>query len=173
MTVKSSAQVGRAETVMPPEDFQQLLDLSKFLDEHETPAVLLGPDGEQTPLPEAIYRVLIGVVGAMKERRGVTIVPVDKKLTTQEAADFLGISRPTLIKLIEQKELACEKVPGGRHRRLLLADVVAYQRKREEERERGLQALVDDAEQQGLYDIGADDFRAAIKAARTGNQGDA
>jgi len=173
MAVKNPAKLGRVETVMPPEDLEQLLNLSRFLDEHEAPAALLGPDGEQTPIPETIYKVLVDVVKAMKQRRGVTIAPVDQKLTTQEAADFLGMSRPTLIKLIEQGALKCEQVTGGRHRRLLLTDVLAYQKDREEERERMLQSLVDDAEEQGLYEIDAKDFRAAVRAVRKGKQGGA
>jgi excisionase family DNA binding protein len=61
------------------------------------------------------------------------VVPRAKKLTTQGAADFLGISRPTLVKLLEQGAMPFDKV--GRHRRVTLGDVLACQ-KRERARRR-------------------------------------
>ncbi len=54
------------------------------------------------PLPEEVYRILAGVVEALREGKVITIVPQTQRLTTQEAADFLGVSRPTLVKLLEQ-----------------------------------------------------------------------
>lgn len=55
------------------------------------------------------------------------VAPVDQKLTTQEAADFLGISRPTMVKLLEQGKLPYERPAGGRHRRVRLQDLLHYQ----------------------------------------------
>ncbi|WP_147917146.1 helix-turn-helix domain-containing protein [Ruania zhangjianzhongii] len=156
----------REGTVLPPEDLSDLLNLSHFLDQHTEPAVLVGPDGEQTPLPAEVYTVLVEAVHAMKAQRAVTIAPVDQRLTTQQTADLLGISRPTVIKLIDQGDLSCEKLTGSRHRRLRLADVLAYQRRRENERDQTLRALVEDAEDAGLYDVPAADFREAVRAAR-------
>jgi excisionase family DNA binding protein len=53
------------------------------------------------PLPEEVYRVLVQVVEALQERKVITVVPRTQRITTQEAADFLGVSRPTLVKLLE------------------------------------------------------------------------
>ena len=71
------------KTVLPPDDLDELLDLTRFLEQHEEPPILLGPDGEQVPLPLEIYRTLIDVVDAMRHRRAVMIAPVGKVLTTQ------------------------------------------------------------------------------------------
>jgi hypothetical protein len=92
----------RSRSDLPPEDLSALLDLSRFLELHTEPALLLGPDGEQAPLPEEVYRILVKVVDALREGKVITVVPRTQRLTTQEAADFLGISRPTLVKLLEQ-----------------------------------------------------------------------
>lgn len=163
----SSNTTTRAKgTIFPPEDMRQLLDLSRFLEQHTEPAVLLGPDGEQTPLPMEIYDVLIRVVGAMRKQRAVTIVPREQLLTTQEAADLLGISRPTLIKLIDEGKLKDEKPSGSRHRRLRLSEVLDYQDRRSAERSELLTNLVQDAEEDGLYDIPAEQFQNAVRKAR-------
>lgn len=161
-----STTARRKGTFLPPHDFDALLDLSKFLDQHTEPAMLLGPDGEQIPLPIEVYETLTRIVDAMKHHRAVTVAPIDQKLTTQEAADYLGISRPTLIKLIEQKKIPCEKVDGSRHRRLVLGDLIEYQSRRIAERRTALQALVDDAEETGLYEVSPQDYQDAIRAAR-------
>lgn len=82
--------------------------------------------------------------GLMVGADAVQIVPLSREMTTQEAAEFLGISRPSLIKLVEMGELKCLKpTPGGRHRRLLLSDLVAFRdRLAEEAAERGRPLLL-------------------------------
>src|SRR6266567_4095694 len=117
-----TAQTG---VVFPPRDLTALLDLGTFLEHHTEPALLLGPDGEQVPLPEEVYRVVVEVVQAMREGKIITLVPRTQRLTTQEAADFLGISRPTLVKLLEDGKIPYDQ--PGRHRRLMFTDLLAYQ----------------------------------------------
>jgi excisionase family DNA binding protein len=111
--------------VFPPQDLTALLDLGRFLQQHAEPGLLLGPDGEQVPLPEEVYRVLAGVVDTMRQGKAITLVPHTQRLTTQEAADILGVSRPTLVKLLEEGKIAYEQ--PGRHRRILFTDLLAYQ----------------------------------------------
>src|SRR6202051_1268211 len=100
--MRPTAQAG---VVFPPRDLSALLDLGRFLELHTEPALLLGPDGEQVPLPGEVYRVLVKVVEGLREGKVITVVPRTQRLTTQEAADFLGISRPTLVKLLERGEI--------------------------------------------------------------------
>jgi excisionase family DNA binding protein len=168
MSTHESSKTG---TVLPPADMRELLDLSRFLDQHSEPAAFLGPDGEQTSLPMEVYDVLTRVVAAMREQRAVTIAPVEQRLTTQEAAELLGISRPTLIKLIDEGKLTCEKPSGSRHRRLLLGDVLDYQNRRSVEQSQLLTKLVADAEEDGLYDIPAERYREAVREARSEQHG--
>ena len=69
----------------------------------EAPSTTLtGPSGEQLVLPPEVFEVLRDVVTAMARGQAVTIAPVHQRLTTQEAADLLGISRPTFVKLLER-----------------------------------------------------------------------
>jgi excisionase family DNA binding protein len=150
--------------VFPPQDLSALLDLGRFLELHIEPALLLGPDGEQVPLPEEIYRVLVKVVEGLREGKVITVVPRTQRLTTQEAADFLGISRPTLVKLLEQGEIPYEQ--PGRHRRIMFSDLLAYRQRRQEERRAALDRMTEDASEAGLYATSPEDYTAALRKAR-------
>ncbi|MHA3725315.1 excisionase family DNA-binding protein [Leucobacter sp. HY1910] len=87
-------------------------------------------------------------------------------MTTQQAADLLGISRNTLVRLLDEHELAYERLGNARHRRLRLQDVLAYrERKRSERRER-LDELTRQANEDGLYEVDAAAYRAALSEAR-------
>ncbi len=74
----------------------------------------------------------------------VTLAPLSRQLTTQEAADLLNVSRPFLIKLIDRGELECEMV--GTHRRIALKDVLTYKTKRSKGRRAALSEMQSIAE---------------------------
>jgi len=114
---------------------EAMVDLSRFLAHVTEPAALLGPDGQTVPLPMEAYQVLVKVVESMRAGKAITVAHLDQRLATQEAADFLGLSRPTLGKLLEQGETPYDRPTAGRHSRVRLSDVLDYQiRKREERR---------------------------------------
>ena len=154
-----------SQTVLPPEDLEAMLDLSRFLDRHPEPAALVGPDGQTVPLPLEAFRVLVAVAEAMRKGKAITVAPIDQLLTTQEAADFLGISRPTLVKLLESGQIDFERPGAGRHRRVRLQDLLEYRDRRRVERKAALDAMTREAVESGLYDATAD-YRDALKAAR-------
>jgi excisionase family DNA binding protein len=157
----ATAQAG---VVFPPRDLSALLDLGRFLDQHTEPGLLLGPDGEQVPLPEEVYRLLTEVVEAMREGKAITLVPRTQRLTTQEAADLLGISRPTLVKLLEEGRIPYDQ--PGRHRRILFTDLLAYQQRQHANRRAALDQMTEDASEAGLYQGRPEDYAAALKRAR-------
>ena len=100
--------------------------------------------GDRVELPAEAYRVLRQVVDAMQQGLAVTVVPSRQTLTSQQAADLLGISRPTLIKLLEQGRLPYERI--GSHRRILLRDLLRYREERRQEQYRALEAMTQDIE---------------------------
>lgn len=153
-------------TVLPPVDLEPMLSLSHFLAQHTEPAALLGPDGEQVPLPMEVYEVLIKVVDAMRQNKAITVAPLSQQLTTQQAADLLGISRPTLVKLLEEREIPFERPSGGRHRRLRLSDVLEFRDRRRTERRGRLAELTRQAAEDGLYNDTAEEYTEAIENAR-------
>jgi excisionase family DNA binding protein len=159
--VTTTAEPG---VVFPPENLDALLNLARFLELHAEPALLLGPDGEQVPLPEEIYRILVEVVEALREGKVITVVPQTQRLTTQEAADFLGISRPTLVKLLDQGKIPYDQ--PGRHRRILFSNLLRYVEQRRAERTAALDRMTEDASEAGIYGGRPEDYAAALKKAR-------
>jgi excisionase family DNA binding protein len=137
-------------TVLPPAETESLNKLlAAMRHERSERAVLIGPDNTRWELPAEAYRVLKEVLEAMSQGLAITVVPQHTMLTTQEAADLLGISRPTLVKLLESDQIPYEH--RGRHRRLCLVDVLEYQRSVRANRRGRLDALVEAAETHGLY----------------------
>lgn len=84
--------------------------------------------GDQVQIPKEIHNALLQVIEAMQRGLAVSIAPQTKTLTTQQAADLLGISRPTLVKLLDADKIPFER--AGAHRRVLLVDVLAYREHR-------------------------------------------
>jgi excisionase family DNA binding protein len=112
----------------------------------------MSSDGKEIELPDEIYGVLREVVAALLEGKAITIAPHTTQLSTQQAADIVGVSRPTLVKLLEQGEIPFVK--PGRHRRVQLADLVAYKDRSRTRRRLALRELTQAAEQEGLYETG-------------------
>ncbi len=107
--------------------------------------------GDSSPvleLPPKVLRFFAEMLGAMAEQKLVTLVPQKHELTTQEAAAFLNVSRPFVIKEIEAGKIPHRKV--GRHRRVAFTDLVKYQHASQAASEQALQDLADQAQQLGL-----------------------
>ncbi len=142
----------RERTVLPPDDRSQLNRLARDLTGDEGPrARLVGPDGSEIEVPEELYGVLRDVVAALSQGLAISIAPHNTMLTTQEAADLLGISRPTLVRLLSEDEIPFNM--RGRHRRVLLRDVLEYQERTRHEREQVLDQMAVEAEETGLYNV--------------------
>ena len=146
-----------------------MLDLARFLEGHSEPAMLLGPDGERVPLPAEAHRVLRQVADAMRQGRAISVAPTELLLTTQPAAELLGVSRPTLVKLLEADSIPFE-LPN-RPRRVQLKDLVNYQERRRAERRATLNRLTEEASQAGLCDRTPEDYATALKSARQRRSG--
>ena len=114
---------------------------------------LVGADGRRVEVPGPVFDALVQVATAMAHGQGVTVIPQNALLTTQEAAELLGISRPTLVRLVEDGEIPYEQ--RGRHRRVMLADLLAYQASMRRERREALDRMAQEGQAAGLYDATA------------------
>ncbi|GAA0476159.1 hypothetical protein Ade02nite_42510 [Paractinoplanes deccanensis] len=146
----------RERTVLPPEDPADLVRFARGMADAEAPerAKLVGPDGSQLEIPAELYELLRDVVGALSQGMAITIAPHNTMLTTQEAADLLNISRPTLVRLLTDGEIPHSL--RGRHRRVLLRDILDYSERTRTERRRALDQMAADAEDDDLYEITLD-----------------
>lgn len=139
-----------AQTYLPQSsDSEELLDFAEAIRAIErnlqgrehSKAALVDPTGRERPIPDEIFRILEQVTNALASGHGITVVPEGTAMTTQQAADYLGVSRPTLVRLLEAGEIPFDK--PGRHRRVMLKELVEYQEKFRRGRRDALRSLAE------------------------------
>lgn len=92
--------------------------------------IALNVDGRNVDLPKDVSVIVTTVLESLSKGSRVVISTAPKELRTTAAAEMLGISRPTLLKLVREGELPSHKV--GAHHRFLLNDVLEYRDKQQE-----------------------------------------
>jgi excisionase family DNA binding protein len=136
------------------ESFRHLADdlanLARPEDQPHVAPYLVAPGGETSvAIPPSVFRILRYVVHHMARGEAISLMPVHLRLTTQEAADLLGVSRPFLIKLLDQGQIPFTKT--GKHRRIKLQDVLEYEERRDREAREVLTLLAREAQEEGDY----------------------
>ncbi|NOY94199.1 MAG: helix-turn-helix domain-containing protein [Deltaproteobacteria bacterium] len=111
---------------------------------------LVSPTGEVIELPESVFFLLERIIEVLARGDAITVVPVGKELTTQQAANILNVSRQYLVRLLDDGRIPCRKT--GTHRRVRMEDLLAYKRQRDLERREGLRELTRMTEEFGGYD---------------------
>jgi excisionase family DNA binding protein len=135
--------------IIPPDnERQQVQALERAL--HNGKPALVTSAGERIEIPGTVFEVLRTAVGFMSHGQTVTLVPDNHAITTQRAADILGMSRPFFIKQLEGGLMAHHRV--GNQRRIYLRDVLEFAKKRDKERLSALDLLARDAFEAGLYE---------------------
>jgi excisionase family DNA binding protein len=115
--------------------------LSKYADVDRVKLQLRGSNGESDDLilPGHVLQILLDVLSEMSKGNAISLIPIHREISTQEAAHLLNVSRPFLVGLLEKREIPFRKV--GAHRRVLLADVLAYKEKTDKLRTQALDEL--------------------------------
>jgi excisionase family DNA binding protein len=121
--------------------------LSRYAAQHSPLTLRVVEAGRDLPieLPIGAVALLNDILQAMAAGRGITLIPENAELTTVQAAEILNVSRPFLIKLLEESVIPYRKV--GKHRRIRMEDVMAYKNQIDSERESVLDKLVADAQE--------------------------
>jgi excisionase family DNA binding protein len=127
------AEIGRIESILA-----------------QGPNYIVGPNGERAEIPDTIRRLLTTIVQEFAVGNGVTVASVERELTTQQASNLLSISRPALVSLLESGAIPFYRV--GTHRRVKLADVLAYRNTRSQQRRTVLAEMAREAQELGLYE---------------------
>lgn len=105
-------------------------------------------NAHQIELPTSALRLLVDILGELAIGNAVKVVPIHAELTTQEAADLLSVSRPHLVKLLEEGELPFHKT--GRHRRVLFSNLMAFKERRDQASQAAMEALALQAQELGM-----------------------
>jgi len=139
-----------------PKERDAVAALSQFFDKaggrQRRPEVwkLVGPSGDEAEIPESVFSVLELVAEVLARGDSITVVPVGKELTSQQAADILNVSRQYLVRLLDRGCIPFTK--AGRHRRVRVEDVLGFKKKRDRERRERLDALAQISDAIGGYD---------------------
>jgi excisionase family DNA binding protein len=123
-------------------------------------------------MPADVQKTLLHVVDALQRGAAVSATPQAGMLTTQQAADLLNVSRPTVVKLLDGKRIPFEM--AGTHRRIRLADVLSFRDARRREQLEALAAIsslgVDDEAELETTLASLRVARKAVRQARSSNE---
>lgn len=145
------------ETVTPTEaDARLARESSRHLirllaEHHRTLRLTVQADNgaeETVAIPVPAFRLLMDILTQMAQGNAVTLMPVHAELTSQQAADLLSVSRPFLIRLIEEGQIPFRKV--GTHRRIRFNDLMDYKQKVDQDRLKVLEELAAEAQKHGM-----------------------
>jgi len=127
--------------------------LSRYVREDEplTLKVIDHHQDEPIELPAGAVTLLLDILEAMSAGKGITLIPENTELTTVQSAEILNVSRPFVVKLLEEGKIPYRKV--GKHRRIRFEDVMNYKNTIDQAREEALDQLVADAQEHNMgYD---------------------
>ena len=141
-----------AYPIVPAESEEdQIKALYKVMLLHPGGVQLTGPDGTLLTIPESVYKVLLSLLAKMQEGKTIAFLPIMEELTTKAAADYLGVSRQFLVRLLEQDKIPFHRT--GTHRRVYFKDVLEYKKKRDVARHEAIKGLAKKELDEGTYDF--------------------
>ncbi|MEJ0031551.1 MAG: excisionase family DNA-binding protein [Bacteroidota bacterium] len=125
-----------------PGDRRLAKSIMQLLKRHSSVALTI--DRKQVKLPKGLVKLLTQIFSMIADNKSVAVLAAEMEVTTQDAADILNFSRPYVVRLLEEGKIPFRKV--GKHRRMRLADVLAYDKKVRRQMEKGLKLLTQQAQ---------------------------
>ena len=107
-----------------------------------------GEKAETVLVPASALRLFLQLLTEMSQGNSVTLIPTHAELTSQQAADLLNVSRPYLVKLLDEGKIPCRTV--GKYRRVRFDDLMAFKRKDDDARSEILDQLTAEAQELGM-----------------------
>lgn len=104
-----------------------------------------GKEPETITVPSSALRLFVHLLSEMSQGNAVTLIPTHSELTTQQAADLLNVSRPFVVKLLDEGRIPSRSV--GKYRRVRFDDLMAYKRKDDDARAKVLDQLTAEAQE--------------------------
>ncbi|WP_283138442.1 helix-turn-helix domain-containing protein [Rhizohabitans arisaemae] len=114
-----------------------------------TKLVLQLPDGHDIVLPQSLVALVFAAAHDLAKGNAVLAIPVETRLTPNEVAQLLGLSRPFVARLLDEGEIPSQRLPDSRHRLVRLQDVLDFQARRERRAE-GRRRIIEAAEEADL-----------------------
>ncbi len=115
----------------------------------EEPEIEIEETNDKIKIPLSALRLLGDILKAVSEGKLISIVPIATEVTTQAAAEFLGCSRPHLVKLLEEGKIEFTKV--GKHRRIKFEDIMKYKKEMKNQQKQHIIDIMNSDEETGLY----------------------
>ena len=125
--------------------------LKHYLTHHATASLKLEADqSQEITIPESILRLVYEAFDAAASGKMLRLVEEDEEVSPEKAAEFLQVSRPYLVRLLDRDEIPFHYV--GTHRRITMSDLLEYKHKRKIKSKKALQRMTEVSEEMGLYD---------------------
>ena len=142
-----------ADPIVPSERDAQLAQessrlLAACIGKGDTARLIVQDGKQRIDVPVAALRMLVDILAQMAQGNAVSLVPIHAELTTQQAADFLNVSRPHVVRMLEDGKIAFRKV--GTHRRVLFRDLMEYRQRSMAESRQAADELSRQAQELGL-----------------------
>ncbi len=155
--VAFEASVRRMIPVTVPEEQRdgltallRLLQATRSASDPE-PCKLTSPTGEALDIPRSVFLLLEKVIEGLERGDAITVVPVMKEMTTQQAASILNVSRQYLVRLLDKGVIPHRRT--GTHRRIYMKDLITFKHARDQDRMDSLDTLSQLTQDFGGYDL--------------------
>ncbi len=147
--VQNTGKPSKEEQKIALESYDALEAVLETL-QSENPEIVIEETQEKIRIPLNALKLLAKILKVTSQGKPISIVPMATEMTTQAAAEFLGCSRPHLVKLLEEDEIPYTKI--GKHRRVKYEDIDLYKKKMKARQKSHLIEIMKADEEAGLYD---------------------
>lgn len=147
--IQNTSRPSKDEQRIALESYDALASVLEGL-QNDNPEIEIEETQEKIKIPLSALKLLAKILKATSQGKPISVVPVATEMTTQAAAEFLGCSRPHLVKLLEEGEISFTKV--GKHRRVKYEDLNVYKKRMKARQKSHIIEIMRADEESGMYD---------------------